>query len=148
MPEHVYNWLVDFFSGHSHCTIYRGQKSTLQGITASIIQGSGVGPAVYVVNAADLAAVTAGNVMVKFADDTYIVIPADNVDSRQTEIDHAEQWAEANNLKVNKAKYNEIIFTDKRRNLKQQLPSPLPGINRATSVKILGVTITGSLSVK
>jgi hypothetical protein len=149
MPEHVYNWLVDFFSGHSHCTIYRGQKSTLQQITASVIQGSGVGPAVYVVNAADLAAVTAGNVMVKFADDTYIVIPAANVDSRQTEIDHAERWAAANNLKVNKAKYNEIIFTDKRRhlNLKQQLPSPLPGIKRATSVKILGVTITSSLSV-
>ena len=20
LPEHVYNWLADFFSGHSHCT--------------------------------------------------------------------------------------------------------------------------------
>jgi len=47
-------------------------------ITASIIQGSAIGPASYVVGAADLRAVTPGNELVKFADDTYIVIPATN----------------------------------------------------------------------
>jgi len=94
-----------------------------------------------------LTAATPGNVLVKFADDTYIIIPAANVGSRQTEIDHAERWAAANNLKVNPAKYNEVVFYDKRRRLRLQLPPPLPGINRATSVKILGVTVTNSLSV-
>ena len=33
MPDNAYNWLVDFFSGHSHCTVYCGQTSTLKGIT-------------------------------------------------------------------------------------------------------------------
>ena len=41
MPEYVYNWLVEFFSEHSHCTVYNGQTSTVKKITASIIQGSG-----------------------------------------------------------------------------------------------------------
>ena len=127
LPEHVYNWLADFFSGHSHCTQYRGQQSTLRAITASIIQGSGIGPASYVVNAADLQPVTAGNKMDKFADDTYIVIPAANVDSRQTEISHAEAWAATNNLKVNQAKYAEIVFVDRRRRSRVQPPPPLPG---------------------
>jgi len=38
-------------------------------VNASIIQGSGVGPVMYVVNAADLQAVTLGNIMVKYADE-------------------------------------------------------------------------------
>ena len=25
MPDNVYNWMVDYFSGHSHCTQYGGQ---------------------------------------------------------------------------------------------------------------------------
>ena len=38
----------------------------------------------YVVNAADLQAVTPGYIMVKYADDTYLVIPACNIDTRQS----------------------------------------------------------------
>ena len=41
--------------------------------------------AVYVVNVNDLKAVTPGYQLCKFADDTYLVIPASNVDSRATE---------------------------------------------------------------
>ena len=37
-----------------------------------IIQASAIGPASYVVNAADLTTVTAGNLIVKYADDTYL----------------------------------------------------------------------------
>ena len=40
------------------------------GITASIIQGSAIGPASLIVGAADLKAITPGNLLVKFADDT------------------------------------------------------------------------------
>ena len=29
MPANAYNWLVDSFSGHSHCTVYCGQTSML-----------------------------------------------------------------------------------------------------------------------
>jgi len=41
---------------------------------ASIIQGSAIGPASYVVNAADLTTVTAGSLVFKYADDTYRVV--------------------------------------------------------------------------
>ena len=53
-----------------------GITSELLDISASIIQGSVVGPASYVVNAADLITVTVGNVIFKYAHDTYLVIPA------------------------------------------------------------------------
>jgi hypothetical protein len=93
LPDNVYNWLVDFFSGHTHCTVYRGETSTLKSITASIIQGSGIGPASYVISASDLEVLTPGNKLCKFADDTYLIIPAINVESRSAEIDHIEAWA-------------------------------------------------------
>jgi len=47
---------------------------------------------------------------------------------------------------VNPAKYMEIVFVDKHRKWNAQPPPPLPGIERVASVKILGVTITNSLS--
>jgi len=39
--------------------------------TASIIQGSAVGPASYVVNAGDLTSMMSGNELYKYSDDTY-----------------------------------------------------------------------------
>ena len=38
LPDHADNWLVNYFSSHSHCTSFRGQTSSLLDITASIIQ--------------------------------------------------------------------------------------------------------------
>jgi len=58
IPDAVYNWLVDFSDGHEHCTTFGGTKSSMQSITASVIQGSVIWPASYVVNAADLARCT------------------------------------------------------------------------------------------
>jgi len=58
LPDAVYNWLVDFFTGRSHCTKFHGSTSEQLDISASIIQGSAVGPASYVINAAALFTVT------------------------------------------------------------------------------------------
>ena len=39
----------------------------------------------------------------KFADDTYLVIPAAKVNTRTAEINNIEAWAAENNLRLNKA---------------------------------------------
>ena len=140
VPDKVYNWMVNFFSGHSHCIHHIGEESAVSEITASIVQGSSIGPASYVVNTADLKAITPGNRMIKFADDTYIVTPAANANSGQAELDSVEEWSRTNNLKVNPTKYAEIIFTDKRRKTVEHPPAPMPNINRVLSMKIMGVT--------
>jgi hypothetical protein len=107
-----------------------------------------LGASSYVVNAADLKAVTSGNEMTKFADDTYIIIPASNIDSRDMEIGHVETWARANNLKLNRSKCCEIIITDNRgRAQNKTSPIVLDGLQRVTSLKILGITITNHLSM-
>jgi len=146
LPDNVYNWLVNFFSEHTHSTVYKGERSKIKSITASIIQGSSIGPASYVVNAGDLKAVTPGNCLVKFADDTYIVIPALNVDSRTAEVGNVETWACQNNLQLNASKTKEIIFVDRRRKRQIYQPPPLSEIKRVSSMKILGVTWTSGLA--
>jgi len=111
-------------------------------VNASIIQGSAIGPLIYVVNAADLQAVTPpGNIMVKYADDTYLVIPACNIDSREREISNIEACSLVNNLTLNQSKSAEIVFTDSRKRRLVQSPPPLQGIARVTSLKMLGVTV-------
>jgi len=57
---------------------------------------------VYVVTAGDLTVNDSGNKLVKFADDTYLVIPATNVSTRTTEIENVELWALNNNLSLNR----------------------------------------------
>ena len=85
--------------------------SPMADVTASIIQGSVVGTAAYVINAADLNAVAA-NELVKFVNNTYIVVPASNIHTCQAETDSVQQWTITNNLKVNPSKYAEIVFRD------------------------------------
>jgi len=85
---------------------------------------------------------------VKFADDTYVVIPASNIHTRlQAEISNVEQWAKTNNLKVNPSKYAEIVFRDNRRKIKVHPPSAVLGIKQITAIKIIEITFTNSLSV-
>jgi len=76
MPDEVYNWLASYFSGSLHCTRYGTLTSALHEISAGIIQGSGIGPASYVVNSSDLTDVRPGNLLCKYADDTYLIIPS------------------------------------------------------------------------
>jgi hypothetical protein len=134
------------YPGHSHCVQFHGDTSSMLEITASIIQGSAIGPASYVVTASDLRTVTPGNEMLKYADDTYLLVPASNVESRKAELDNIERWASANNLKLNRAKTTEIIFVDKSRRLQFPTPPLMAGINRDTSLKILGVRVNSSLT--
>ena len=39
--------------------------------------------------------------ILKYADDTYLLIPASNIQTRAAELQNVEQWAETNNLKLN-----------------------------------------------
>jgi len=68
----------------------------------------------YVVNAGDLQVVTPGNSLIKYVDDTYLVIPACNVDSRDIKVSNVNEWSRANNLTLNQVKSVEVIFRDNR----------------------------------
>ena len=101
----------------------------------------------YVVNAADLRTTTPGNRIAKYADDTYLIIPACNFHSRANELDNVDAWAKVNNLRLNRHKSLEIVVTDGRRRRLVDPPPTLHDVSRVTSVKILRVTFTCKLSL-
>jgi len=81
----------------------------------------------YLVTAADLRPVHRewDNKVVKFADDTYVIVPAENDKTCATELSHVKDWAERNNLRLNCAKTNEIVFRAKgKRGCAAQIPPP------------------------
>ena len=106
----VYNWIQDFYSGQTHCTRYGGDISQLTTILASNVLGSGLGPASFIVTNADLQPVHGGNSILKYADDTYLVVLDANEDTYESELMHVYDWAAANNLTLNCAKSKELVF--------------------------------------
>ena len=54
IAEFLCNWLVSFFDDRLHCTKLGGIISSVLGINASVIQGSGLGLISFVFNASDL----------------------------------------------------------------------------------------------
>jgi len=123
----------NFFGGHTHRTVFNGEESLAISISASIIQGSGIGPASYAVTAAYLRPMHSGNSLVKFADDTYRVFPSANVGTRTLEIHNIATWVAANNLRLNVAKTREIVFRNPRRKTAATPLPSLPSISRENS---------------
>jgi len=126
--------------------MFSGEESSTASISASIIQRSGIRPATFTVTAADLKPLHPGNSLVKFAHDTYLVVPSVNADTCHQEMDNIATWVAANNLKLNELKSKEIIFQNSRQRTAVTLPQPLPNISSENVVKILEITITNHLS--
>ena len=75
------------------------------------------------------------------------LLPSANEDSRLAELENVEQWSRTNNLALNRSKSLEIIFSDKRRKHCFQQQPLISTIKRVTTIKILGVFISGTMSV-
>ena len=85
--------------------------------------------------------------LVKFADDTYLIVAAERIESRNVELQNVASWAAMNNLRLNQTKSVEIIFTRPGRGRGLAKPPPPPeGITRKESVEILGVTFSNHFS--
>jgi len=94
--------------------MYAGLASAVAVIQASVIRGWVLGPASYIVTAADLHPVYGSNKIFKFAADTYLAVPGDATHTCKDEIVHLQAWAAANNLRLNREKTKEIIFSARR----------------------------------
>ena len=77
---------------------------------------------------------------------TYLIVPASNIDSCMSEIENTEAWAWKNNLTLNQKKSPEIVFWDCRRKHPVTPPPSIADIERITMLKVLGVTVTNTLS--
>jgi len=69
------NWIIDFLTNRQQFCRVGGKSSSLIHINRGIIQGSGLGPTLYIGMKSDLKTVSSDNVIVKYADDADLLVP-------------------------------------------------------------------------
>jgi len=85
-------------------------------------------------------------VLYKYANNTYLMIPASNVDSRTTELNKYLVLVKRQQSDAQPQIVSQIIFDNCSQKHKVPLPSRITGISRVSSLKILEVTISSQLS--
>ena len=135
------------FRGHSHCTKLDGYISKLMDIWASVIQGSAIDPASFIVTPSDLQPMDDGNEIVKFADDTYVIVPAVNSDTSTNELINVRTSAEEHNLKLNCSKSKKIVFSSRGARGKPAASPVCMDICQVHSITALGVVINEEFTV-
>ena len=147
LPDYLHNWIVDNLSGRQHQTKIGCEISSMLSINASIIQGSALGPVEYVFTASDLCTLYPSNTLIKYADDTYLLVPSNNTHLIPQELKYISLWASENNLKLNDVKSQEMIVFQPHKRRQFVCPATIPGINRVDKINILGVTVSNTLSL-
>ena len=80
--------------------------------------------------------------MIKFADDTCLIVPAECAATSEDELTHIQDSAQGCNLSLNRAKTKEIIFRAKGRcGNSTLLPVACPGIESVEQLTALDVVI-------
>ena len=75
IPPQAINLIISYLTGRTQILKYDGHLSAVADITTSIVQGSGIGPILYVVMENDLCTLSSANILVKYADDTNLLVP-------------------------------------------------------------------------
>jgi len=85
------------------------------------------------------------NIVVKYADDTNILVPSDSDIDLLEEFDHVKLWADDKNMLINLLKTKEIVF--RRPNPRLHIsPLPITEVQQVSGAKLLGVTLCDRLS--
>ena len=145
LPLKIYNWIADFLTGRSQCVKLQSIRSVLAAISRSVVQGSRIGPYLYILLVRKLETISFHNKIDKYADDTTLLVPQHSDISIETEFAHVQEWSQNNKLVINTSKTKEIIFwRSKKASSKYNLPL-LNNIQRVNHVVLLGVTLESNL---
>ena len=148
IPDVVYNLLVEYFDGRCHVTRVGSSISSRIMINCSIVQGSCFGPVNYILNLCDMRPCVVLNDYSKYADDGDLVVPSVNTDTIQIEVDNITKWTESNNLKLNGNKTKELIVYRPGPKANRISPPPTPGIERVSTLNVLGVILDETLTFR
>jgi len=102
------------------------------------VQGSGIGPTLYLVMESDLRTISELNDIFKYADDTTLLVPEHTDVDLNSEFNHIKQWATTNGLIINSNKTKEVVFRQPRVSC-FHLPAAIDDIEQVDCCKLLGV---------
>jgi len=74
LPANIFNWLISFLTGRIQYCKVNNVLSKPRNINLSIVQRSGLGPSLYVTMECDLQPLSRQNILIKYADDTNLLV--------------------------------------------------------------------------
>jgi len=102
-------WIINFLSGWTQAVSSCGQTSGCLPVSQSIIQGSSIGPYLYLVYESDLQTLLPYNVIIKYADDTTLLVCQHSSVDIQQDYDNICSWSARYWLTINSDKTKEIV---------------------------------------
>jgi len=99
-----------------------------------LVQGSGLGPTLYIVMESDLKTISKINVLFKYANDNNLLVPEKSDTDICVEFANIVQGAADSVMIVNVDKTKEIVFH--RPSARSSLPNAITGIEQVVSVKL------------
>ena len=135
LPSCILKWIGSFLTGRFQQVKYLNLISTPKPINRSIVQGSGIGPTLYIVMESDLRALSRFNIIFKYADDTNLLVPEHTDIDLAAEFQNILNWAKDNHMMVNISKTKELVFH--RPSAKPPLPCPLTDIEQLLQLNYL-----------
>lgn len=133
-----------FLTNRTHATKLGMFLSNLASFNKSVVQGSGIGPFLFIIYMLDLRALDLLNYLLKYADDTTLINPELAKTSAEEEMNHILEWAKLNKMSINLSKTKEMVFH--RPSPRSFVPpSEVTDIKRVYSIKLFGVEFDSAL---
>lgn len=145
LPVSIKNWINYFLTGRTQITKVCNNYSSCLSINRSIVQGSGIGPSLYILMEGDLHPLCCDNVMFKYADDTNLLVPERSAVTIQQEFAHVQEWACRNKMTINLSKTKELVF-HRPHPSKHSISPSFSNIELVEDAKLLGVLLSHNLS--
>ena len=147
LPPCIRQWIVSFLLNRSQIVKLNGQYSSSVPINRGIVQGSAIGPYLFVLMISDLKPLGKDNTYVKYADDLTVVVPEHSQVTVEQERHHIFLWAAKNKLIINLKKTYETCYVKHQRYLDQLLIFK-SDIDVTNDHKLLGVYIDSKLNFR
>lgn len=140
IDDHIFNWIKSYLSDRCHRTKYQHVISDVRGINSGVIQGSGLGPLLFICSFMSLRCKYAENTLIKYADDCYLLVPESQQHTLTIEINHLTNWFSQRNLSINSTKCNIMVLRTNRKSLRVNVDqSQNSGFQVVDKMCILGV---------
>ena len=143
----IKNWIISFLYNRSQIVKFNDTKSSLTSINRGVVQGSALGPFLFLLMASDFKTLSKENILVKYADDLTLLVPENSDVSLNEEFNNIKQKAVENKLTINFPKTKEIILSAKRK-LVCRPRATFDEIEAVDQVRLLGVILDHKLTFK
>ena len=148
LPNWLTSWIAAYLSDRKQRVVVSGTKTDWKSVEAGVIQGSVLGPVLFLIFISDINEVLPQGVdLQKYADDilTYIIGRTITQDLPQQIVDSISKWCQTNKMRLNTNKCKVMIINKK---VSSNLPSVELNNNtleEVSSYKYLGVELTNTL---